>query len=507
MLGAKERVFKSHAELSLEEWVPQDNFYRQVQSKLDLNFVRELVAKCYTPFGRPSIDPVVFFKLHLILFFEGLRSERQLIEMVNLRLDHRWYLGYDLDEAVPDASSLSKIRDRYGVTVFQQFFEQIIELCVKAGLVWGQELYFDASIVEANADYERQVPRLSEQAQALVTDLFGADEELTLQQELLQKYDGSQLVVRKNSYRSQSKERVSLTDPTATAFGQERLGYRLHYGVDGGRSRIILSCLVTPSSIQDNTPMLDLAWWAMFRWQLPLKMIVGDTRYGTIDNVVAVEAQGIQAFFPLHSETAHSRSRQKKFAASLFHYDPEGNYYICPQGQSLPLYNADYQQQRYIYKASAKVCAACPVRSNCTSGKQGRRISHSMFKDVLDRVQAYTQTAAYQKAMRKRAVWVEPRFAEVKVWHQGRRFRLRGLLKVNIEALLKATGQNIKQLLKARTPGKLLQPARAVAILSPFFRDSAPLFPTPTLHSDFFITLHPFSEAWNGPRMGVAKER
>src|SRR5688572_16061871 len=303
MLGAKERVFKSHPELSLEELVPQDNFYRQVQSKLDLDFVRELVVKYYTPFGRPSIDPVVFFKLHLILFFEGLRSERQLIEMVNLRLDHRWYIGYDLDEAVPDASSLSRIRDRYGVTVFQQFFEQIIELCVKAGLVWGKELYFDASIVEANADYERQVPRLSEQAQALVTELFGVDEELTLQQKLLQKYDGNHIVVRKNSYRSKSKERISLTDPTATAFGQERLGYRLHYGVDRGRARIILSCLVTPSSIQDNTPMLDLAWWAMFRWQLPLKMIVGDTRYGTIDNVVAVEAQGIQAFFPLHSET------------------------------------------------------------------------------------------------------------------------------------------------------------------------------------------------------------
>ena len=489
MLGAKARVFKSHPELSLEELVPQDNFYRQVQSKLDLEFVRELVAKCYTPFGRPSIDPVVFFKLHLILFFEGLRSERQLIEMVNLRLDHHWYLGYDLDEAVPDASSLSKIRDRYGVTVFQQFFDQIIERCVQAGLVWGKELYFDASIVEANADYERQVPRLSQQAQTLVTDLFGADEELTLQQELLQKYDGSQLVVRKNSYRSQSKERISLTDPTATSFGQERLGYRLHYGVDGGRSRIILSCLVTPSSIQDNTPMLDLAWWAMFRWQLPLKRIVGDTRYGTIDNVVAVEAQGIQAFFPLHSGTAHSRSREKKFAPSLFHYDPEGDHYICPQGQSLPLYNADYQQQRYIYKAPAKICGACPLRSHCTAGKQGRRISHSMFKDVLDRVQGYTQTAAYQKAMRKRAVWVEPRFAEVKVWHQGRRFRLRGLLKVNIEALLKATGQNIKQLLKARTPGKLFQPAMAALAHPCSFVILLRGFLSSTLRSDFFITL------------------
>jgi hypothetical protein len=71
-------------------------------------------------------------------------------------------------------------------------------------------------------------------------------------------------------------------------------------------------------------------------------------------------------------------------------------------------------------------------------------------KAYLDRVQAYAQTKVYKKAMRKRQVWVEPKFAEVKEWHQGRRFRLRGLVKVNIEALLKATGQNIKQLLKGR---------------------------------------------------------
>src|SRR6185436_17890222 len=150
MLDEKQRVFKSHPDLSLEALVPQDNFYRQVQSKLDLDFVRELVAEHYSPVGRPSIDPVVFFKLQLIMFFEGIRSERQLVEMVNLRLDHRWYLGYDLDEVVPDHSSLTKIRDRYGVTVFQAFFERILTLCVEANLVWGKELYVDGTMIEAN---------------------------------------------------------------------------------------------------------------------------------------------------------------------------------------------------------------------------------------------------------------------------------------------------------------------------------------------------------------------
>jgi transposase len=74
----------------LEDLVPEDNFYRHVEEVLDLSFVRDLVRDCYSPsMGRPSIDPVVFFKLQLIMFFEGIRSERQLMETVSLNLAHR----------------------------------------------------------------------------------------------------------------------------------------------------------------------------------------------------------------------------------------------------------------------------------------------------------------------------------------------------------------------------------------------------------------------------------
>jgi transposase len=77
---------------------PKDHFYRRLEARLDLSFVRELVAPLYTNGGRPSVDPVVFFKLQLVMFFEDLRSQRQLMEVVADRLSLRWYLGYDLDE-------------------------------------------------------------------------------------------------------------------------------------------------------------------------------------------------------------------------------------------------------------------------------------------------------------------------------------------------------------------------------------------------------------------------
>jgi transposase len=137
MIGTKVREFKTHENISLGDLVPENNFYRQLEECISLEFIREKVEGLYSNIGRPSIDPVVFFKLQLITFFEGVRSERKLMEMVNLNLAHRWYLGYDFDEALPDHSSLSKIRDRFGLNVFQFFFEKIVEQCVR--LVWCGE--------------------------------------------------------------------------------------------------------------------------------------------------------------------------------------------------------------------------------------------------------------------------------------------------------------------------------------------------------------------------------
>ncbi len=126
MMGFKARVFDPLPPVTLEELVPSDHFDRHLERTLDLAFVRDLVQDAYSEVGRPSIDPVVFFKLQLIMFFEGLRSERQLLRVVGERLSLRWYLGYDLTEPLPDHSSLSRIRERYGLAVFRRFFAAIV---------------------------------------------------------------------------------------------------------------------------------------------------------------------------------------------------------------------------------------------------------------------------------------------------------------------------------------------------------------------------------------------
>src|SRR5258708_5551263 len=161
MMGSKERHFAPLINVSLEGLVPADHFYRHLARTLDLSFVRQFVQQTYASKGRPSIDPVVFFKLQLVMFFEGLRSERQLMRHAADRLSVRWYVGYDLEEPLPDHSSLTRIRERYGVDVFRRFFDTIVEQCQQAKLVWGKELYIDSTQVHANADLDSLTPRFA----------------------------------------------------------------------------------------------------------------------------------------------------------------------------------------------------------------------------------------------------------------------------------------------------------------------------------------------------------
>jgi transposase len=482
MLGPpKPRRLDAPINVSLEDLVPASNFYRHLETKLDLGFVREWTRGLYAERGRPSIDPVIFFKLQLVMFFEGIRSERKLIELASLNSAHRLYLGYALDEALPDHSSLTRIRQRLGIDVFQRFFERVVDLCQEAGLVWGRELYADATKVAAIADLDSLVPRFAYEAKTYVADLFvddasnrpGETESDPPMDELPpgvarlpleaapqglpvpaapwkllgeRRLDPHRPTV--GGYRRTTDFRVSPTDPDAAPMwngSRTSLGYHDHYVVDGGKQRIILAALVTPADVMENVPLRDHLWRVCFRRKLRPGQVTGDTTYGTVENIVAVEDAGIRAFFP----PPDFDRRTPFFGKSTFTYDPDSDVYRCSQGQALPRRKTKYTEQEVVYRADAAVCNACRVKAASTASGHRRIVHRSFFEEYLDRVRGYHATEAYLKAMRKRKVWVEPLFAEAKAWHGLRQLRLRGLLNANIQGLLIAAGQNVKRLLAA----------------------------------------------------------
>jgi transposase len=499
MMGTKVREFAPLVNRSLDDLVPKDHFYRHVDRMLDLSFVRDLVRSCYAGGGRPSVDPVVFFKLQLIMFFEGIRSERQLMDIAADRLSLRWYLGYDLYEKLPDHSSLTKIRDRYGVSIFRRFFDRIVEQCQQAGLVWGKDLYLDSTQVQANADRDARLPRfyvdaMAEHLAALFPEPstnpaeppapgepmplplpigLPPDVEADLAATNAARRDWITELGRPDraetygSYQRQSDIWINTTDPDATLMhkkaGGADMGYHTHYAVDGGKARIILSVLVTPSEVMDNQPMLDLLWHSRFRWHLPLEQVTGDAKYGTLDNIVAIEQAGVHAYIPL---TDYDQ-RTPFYGKQRFAYEADQAQYRCPHGDVLRLRKHAYTERLSIYQAEAATCNACPLKAKCTESDQGRLVKRHFDEAYLDLVRSYHSTEAYKKAMRKRKVWVEPLFGEGKAWHGMERFRLRLLEKVNIEALVTATGQNLKRLLSWRGWGRRWWPGGAMGVVIP----------------------------------------
>jgi hypothetical protein len=123
-----------------------------------------------------------------------------------------------------------------------------------------------------------------------------------------------------------------------------------------------------------------------------------------------------------------------------------------------------YTEEEVVYRAAA-ICNACQVKATCTRSDHGRIVHRSFYEDYLDTVRGYHLTEAYQKAMRKRKVWVEPPYAEAKEWHGLRRLRLRGLDNANIQGLLFAAGQNLKRLLAATGCGRRYAPCGSLVAL------------------------------------------
>jgi hypothetical protein len=244
--------------------------------------------------------------------------------------------------------------------------------------------------------------------------------------------------------------------------GQAALGYQDHYVVDGGKARIIVHALVTPADVMENVPMLDLLRRVRFRWKLRPKRAVGDTAYGTGENLQGLAADGIRAYVPLPEWGKASPF----FSQRDFNYDAEQDSYTCPGGAALRPRGNNYVTQVRIYQAPTTTCQACPIRSRCTDSREGRKLNRPFDEEYRERVREYHGTPAYAKAMRKRAVWVEPLFGEAKQWHGLRQFRLRGLDNVNMEGLLVAAGQNLKRWLAARGWGRRHGPQGSLLALS-----------------------------------------
>ena len=153
MLNRNENRQMKMCFVTLEELMPQEHFLRDLDRYVDFNFIYDKVEALYSNTGRPSVDPVMLVKMMLIGYLYGIESERRLEQEVRVNIAYRWFLGIELDEPVPDHSTISQLRRRKfsGTTIFQDIFDEIVCKCMEEGLVTGKLLLTDSTHIRANA--------------------------------------------------------------------------------------------------------------------------------------------------------------------------------------------------------------------------------------------------------------------------------------------------------------------------------------------------------------------
>jgi hypothetical protein len=319
---------------------------------------------------------------------------------------------------LPDHSSLTRIRERFGLGVFRRFFERIVQECAEAGLVWGEELFFDATKVEANASMESRIPRFA--AEAHLGGLFEGTHENEVRDDaqgpppppgsdldalptaedrgLRAKNEGRSdwisedgkpdRTIMRHGYRRKSDYVLSSTDPDAALMqykrGASRLGYHAHYVVDGGKARVILNVLVTTADVMENQPMLDLLWRTIFRWRARVCRVTGDATYGTRENIAAIEKAGVRAYTAL----AEHGKRTSLFTIEDFLYDADRDLYTCPRGEVLRRQGHDRRGGYVRYAVRTDACEGCPLKSECTNSPKGRWVSRSLEEEYIRKGQS-----------------------------------------------------------------------------------------------------------------------
>ena len=435
--GFQPKIF--YHQISLEQRVPKDHLLRKIQGKIDFDFIYAEVKDTYGDNGNVSIPPPVILKMMLLLILYNVRSERELMETIPLRLDWLWFLGYDLDSEVADHSVLSKARARWGVEAFRNFFERIVWQCVEAGLVDGSKIFMDSSLVDADASNNSVID-----TQSLRIHLRDNYKKLEARlEEVRESTDSSRRYVKKNS------RYMSTTDPDAAIVnrGKPKLSYQVHRAVDAG-SEIITATETTAGDVNEAHLMVPLLERHHSNTGISADTAVADSKYGTIDNFLACYDLGVQAHMPDLRESSVKRTEKLKiFSEERFEYDLESDTYRCPAGQLLKPRSLHTNRQSRDYAASRKVCATCHLREQCTKNKSGRTIKRHLRQEHLDKMREASRLAKAKRDIKTRQHLMERSFA------RGTRYgydqaRWRGLWRVQIQGYLIAVIQNIEVLIR-----------------------------------------------------------
>jgi len=442
--------------VNLDKRVRNDHPLRRTNEVLDLSFVRAQVAHTYGRRGNKSVPPEVILRMMLLLFLDDIKSERELMRIIPERLDYLWFLGYGLDDEIPDHSVLSKARKRWGKEVFLSLFSRVVHQCVEAGLVGGNKIHVDASLVDANASLSS--------VKALEPEVIRAIEQTAREQ--LQKLDeqdqedeppsdsgaGAPGQSEVGKFFKANRQFRSMTDPDATLVRQgslrSRPRYKTHRAVDDAHE-IITAIETTTGAVDEGQRLVDLIQAHEDVTQALVQTVIADARYGTIPNLISCQERGVRPHLAVLVDTQEGAgNRDQIYPESRFLYQPQSNTYLCPAGAIMRPRRSNTKRINWEYVTTRGTCLLCQLRTFCTRSKSGRTIHRHRDQALLDAAkQEATSTAALADRKRRQHL-MERSFADAANCHGFKRARWRGLWKQSIQDLLIATVQNLRKLVR-----------------------------------------------------------
>lgn len=432
----QEKLFSYH--VNLEQRIRKDHPLRRVAGVIDFTFVRAEVARFYGQNGNEGVDPIILAKLMFLLFFDDVPSERELMERLPERLDYLWFLGYNLDEQTPNHSVLSKARRRWGQAVFHNIFLRTVQQCVEAGLVDGKKIHVDSSLIEANAS--KDTIRKS------CPELVAAYKKVVIAQET--KLDDT---TTPENYQAVNDTHVSTTDPDAALVSRKGKGsrpcYHHHRAIDDAEG-VITAVETTPGSIAENHKLQDLIEQHEKNTQRAAHTVVGDSKYGTAENMALCVQKNIAPHLGvLADQQKQHTEREHCFEIDQFTYEAASDTYRCPAGQVLKRRRYHERRHTHEYRADSGICAACPLRAQCTTGKE-RTIQRHQYAAQVELGRRIARSPAARKDRRRRHYLMEGSFGRAANEHGFKRARWRRLWRQQIQDWLIAAVQNVKLLLR-----------------------------------------------------------
>lgn len=422
---------------SLEQLVPEDHILKRVDKVLDLRWLREEVRDCYEEAnGRPSIDPESAVRLMLAGFFHGFVHDRKLMREAEVNLAIRWFAGYELLDRLPDHSTLTRIRQRWGEERFRRIFEKTVESCVKAGLVDGETIHADATLIRADVSWK-----------SLTTQHI--DEVLEANPPEEDPPEGGADKPKRGRPRTRPRypKKRSTTDPDCTMATQnkkERLqpSYKQHMAVDD-KSGVIVSLEVTTGEVHEGTKLLDVIDRVEEATGKKVRQVTADKAYAHPRNYAGCEDRGIDAVIP---PVRVGRPRIW-MPARRFKYDELNDVLRCPMGKKL---RRCYRSKTgWIYHARVKDCRQCVHRDGCLSTGQKARtvLVVDDYGALLRARRRWVICDAELRERYERHRWrSEGKHGEAKTQHGLGRAIRRGLSNVAIQSFLTAAVMNLKVL-------------------------------------------------------------